>query len=218
MAGMGAKAAGLAACAAAVLGIAALTQRGVTAADHLDSPGRTDPAVDPVPDRPADIADIYAWHTATDIIVALTFAGPNPAGQAGTYDRDVLYAINISNDGNAATTEFPIRIRFGLDGNRPGVLVTGLPGGASVQGPVEQNLSVGNILVRAGLFDDPFYFDLQGFRETRSTGTLRFNNQRDFFAGQNDTGVVIQIPRALIQQGGQPVQVWSAASRFGGNL
>jgi hypothetical protein len=67
------------------------------------------------------------------------------------------------------------------------VQVTGLPGGASVVGPVEQTLSVNGMLVKAGLFDDPFYFDLQGFRETRSTGTLRFNNQRDFFAGQNDT-------------------------------
>lgn len=212
------RAIGALAGAAAVLAIASISDRSVTAADHLDSPGRTDPAVDPVPDRPADIADIYAWHTPTDLIVALTFAGPNPANQGGTYDRDVLYEINISNDGNAITTEFPIRIRFGFDGNRPGVQVTGLPGGASVQGPVEQTLSVNNMLVRAGLFDDPFYFDLQGFRETRSTGTLRFNNQRDFFAGQNDTGVVIQIPRSLVQQGNQFVHVWSAASRIGGNL
>ena len=203
---------------AAALGIASLGQRGVDAADHLDSPTRTDPAFDATPDRPADIADIYAWHTPTDIIVALTFAGPNPANQAGTYDRDVLYAINISNDGDATTTEFPIRFRFGFDGNRPGILVTGLPGGATVQGPVEQVLSVNGMLVKAGLFDDPFYFDLQGFRETRSMGTLRFNSQRDFFAGQNDTAVVIQIPRALVQNGNQLIQVWSAASRFGGNL
>ena len=205
-------------CAAAVLGIASISHRGSPAADHFDSPGRTDPAVDPVPDRPADIADIYAWHTPTDIIVALTFAGPNPANQPGTYDRDVLYQINISNDGAPATTEFPIRIRFGVDGNRPGVRVTGLPGGAIVQGPVEETLTVNGILVRAGLFDDPFYFDLQGFRETRSMGTLRFNNQRDFFAGQNDTAVIIQIPRHLVVQPGQPVQVWSAAGRLGGNL
>jgi hypothetical protein len=207
------------ACSAAVVGIASISHRAGVGADHLDSPGRTDPAVDPVPDRPADIADIYAWHTPTDLIVALTFAGPNPANQAGTYDRDVLYEINISNDGDATTTEFPIRFRFGHDGNRPGVQVTGLPGGASVVGPVEQTLSVNGMLVKAGLFDDPFYFDLQGFRETRSTGTLRFNNQRDFFAGQNDTGVVIQIPRALVVgQGNQLIQVWSASKRFGGNL
>ena len=207
-----------AALGAAILGLASVSHREIGAADHLDAPTRTDPAFDQIPDRPADIADVYAWHTATDIIVALTFAGPNPAGQAGTYDRDVLYEINISNDGVPETTEVPIRIRFGHDGNRPGVQVTGLPGGASVEGPVEETLAVNGMLVRAGLFDDPFYFDLQGFRETRSMGTLRFNNQRDFFAGQNDTGVVIQIPRALIQAQPRLIHVWSAASRFGGNL
>ena len=201
-----------------VLAIASIAPRGIDAADHLDAPTRTDPAFDGTPDRPADIADIYAWHTPTHLILALTFAGPNPAGEAGTYDRDVLYEINLSTDGIAQTTEVPIRIRFGFDGNRPGVQVTGLPGGASVQGPVEETLTVNNMLVRAGLFDDPFYFDLQGFRETRSTGTLRFNSQRDFFAGQNDTAVVIQIPRPMIQQGNQLIHVWSAASRFGGNL
>ena len=205
--------------ATAVLGLSLVSHRSGDAADHLDSPTRTDPAFDATPDRPADIADVYAWHTSSDIIVALTFAGPNPANQGGTYDRDVLYEINISNDGDATTTEIPIRIRFGFDaGNRPGVQVTGLPGGASVVGPVEQTLSVNNILVRAGLFDDPFYFDLQGFRETRSMGTLRFNSQRDFFAGQNDTAVVIQIPRSQVVSNNRLIHVWSAASRFGGNL
>ena len=202
-----------------VVGLALVSHHGAEAADHLDSPTRTDPAFDLTPDRAADIADIYAWHTQDNIIVALTFAGPNPANQGGTYDRDVLYAINISNDGDPKTSEIQIRFRFGLDPqNRPGVQVTGLPGGASVTGPVEETLTTNGILVRAGLFDDPFFFDLQGFRETRSMGTLRFSNQRDFFAGQNDTGVVIQIPRAQVVSNNRPIQIWSAASRFGGNL
>lgn len=205
--------------AAMVLALSLSSHRTSQAADHLDSPTRTDPAFDATPDRPADIADIYAWHTPTDIVLALTFAGPNPANQGGTYDRDVLYAINISNDGDPTTTEIPIRIRFGFDAqNHPGVQVTGLPGNTTITGPVEETLAANNILVRAGLFDDPFYFDLQGFRETRSTGTLAFNNKRDFFAGQNDTAVVIQIPRSQIVNNTQLLHIWSAASRLGGNL
>ena len=31
----------------------------VLAADHLDPPARTDPAVDATPDKAADIADVY---------------------------------------------------------------------------------------------------------------------------------------------------------------
>jgi hypothetical protein len=204
--------------AVAAVSILAVSNRGLTAADHLDAPTRTDPAFDGSPDRAADIADVFAWHTPTDVVVALTFAGPDAPGVPAKYDRDVLYTINVSNDGDPVTTEFPIEIRFGFDGNSPGVHVTGLPGGATISGPVETTLSQNGILVRAGLYDDPFFFDLQGFRETRSSGTLSFNNQRDFFRGQNDTSVVIQIPKPLIQNGARLINAWASTARFGGQL
>lgn len=191
---------------------------GGEAADHLDAPTRTDPAFDPNPDVPADIADVYAWHTPQFFNVALTFAGPAPANSAGTYDRDVLYTINISNQGSDTDAEFPIRIRFGRDGQAVGVKIENVPGTTGpIIGPVETNLEREGVTARAGLFDDPFYFDLQGFRETRSTGTLAFRSDRDFFRGQNDTGVVIQIPRAAVDRNA-PIQVWATADRFGGNL
>ena len=72
--------------------------------------------------------------------------------------------------------------------------------------------------MRAGLFDDPFFFDLQGFRETTSTGTLSFDNTRDFFAGQNVSAVVIEIPTSRIANGTNPVDIWATTARFGGQL
>ncbi|MCW5761029.1 MAG: hypothetical protein KIS90_14770, partial [Phenylobacterium sp.] len=60
---------------AALLALSTSDRRAV-AADHLDPPTRTDPAFDTTPDRSADIADIYAWHTADNLVLALTFAGP----------------------------------------------------------------------------------------------------------------------------------------------
>jgi hypothetical protein len=126
----------------------------------------------------------------------------------------------VSNDGDPVTSEFPIEIRFGQDmsggGIRDGVQVKGLPGGVVIEGPVETRLEKNNILVQAGLFEDPFNFDLLGFRESRSTGTLAFNNKRDFFAGKNDTTIVIQIPRSQIQNGNKLLNIWSATYRFGG--
>jgi hypothetical protein len=192
---------------------------GVWSADHLDPPARTDPAVDSTPDRPADIADLYAWHTASSVILALTFAGPQATNLPATYDRNVDYAINISNQAPRTTTDIPIHIRFGQAGtNQNGVQVTGLPGvTGAISGPVETNLTKDGVMVRAGLFDDPFFFDLQGFRDTRNTGTLMFNRNRDFFAGQNLTAVVIEIPRDRIDRGAL-VDIWSATSRFGGQL
>jgi len=190
---------------------------GLLAADHLDPPGRTDPSVDSTPDRAADIADIFTWHTDTSVVIAMTFSGPQAKDLPANYDRDVIYAIDISNESPATTTEVPIRVRFGNGGgNKWGVKVTGLPGvdGALV-GPVETNLSKNGVKVYAGLRDDPFFFDLQGFKETKSTGTLSFNNKRNFFAGQNDTVIVIEIPKDRLDKG-VPLNLWGSTYRFNG--
>jgi len=189
------------------------------AADHLDPPARTDPAVDSTPDRAADIADIYAFTNGTNVVFAMTFAGPAAADAPGTYDRDVLYTINISNAGLPTDAEIQIRYRFGRDANgNVGVQVTGLPDSPDpLVGPVEQTLSRNGILVRAGLYDDPFFFDLQGFRDSKATGVLSIRKDRNFFAGQNDTAMVMQIPAAMLNQG-QPLNIWVTTARFGGQL
>lgn len=190
------------------------------AADHLDPPALTDPAVDPTPDRAADIADVYAWHTETSVIIALTFAGPQATTRPATYDRDVLYTVNVSNAAPRTTPNIPIRIRFGPgSGDQVGVKVSGLPGvSGDVIGAVETDILKDGVRVRAGLFDDPFFFDLQGFRETSATGTLSFNKDRDFFAGQNLTAVVIEIPRNRIANGDNLIDIWATTARFGGQL
>src|SRR5689334_4578033 len=96
---------------AAALGLST-SQRMAMAADHLDPPTRTDPAFDTTADRSADIADVYVWHTAEHLVIALTFAGPAPGAQKAVYDRDVLYTINISNAGFPTDPEVQIRFRF----------------------------------------------------------------------------------------------------------
>ncbi len=192
---------------------------GIIAADHLDPPARTDPSVDSTPDRAADIADIYAWHTNTSVVFVMTFAGPQATDRPATYDPNVLYSINVSNRAPRTTTDIPIQFRFGTAANNQfGIQVTGLPGvTGAIEGAVETNLEKDGVKVRAGLFDDPFFFDLQGFRDTRSTGTLSFNAQRDFFARQNLTAVVVEIPRDRIDTGNL-VDVWGSTARLGGQL
>jgi hypothetical protein len=191
------------------------------AADHLDPPSRTDAAVDSTPDKPADIADVYAWHTATSLIVAVTFAGPQSKTFAANYDRDVLYTINISTALPRSTPEFVITARFGADPTGPnskfGVQFAGIPGvTGTIEGPVETNLTKDGVTARAGLVDDPFFFDLQGFRTTQSTGNLAILNTRDFFAGQNDTMIIVEIPRDRL--GTNAVDIWATTARFGGNI
>jgi hypothetical protein len=189
------------------------------AADHLDPPHRTDPAVDSIPDFAADIADVYAWYSGDDMRLALTFAGPSVGSQPAVYDRDVLYKIFISTAPPDDTPEFTIKVRFGpgVGPNEYGVRYEGIPGvNGTIEGSVETILQKDGVKTFAGLLDDPFYFDLLGFRETRSTGSVRFNNQRDFFRGQNDTAFVIEIPKSRLAGGTGRISVWSSASRFGG--
>ena len=192
--------------------------RALVAADHNEPSTRTQVGIDPTPDRAADLADIYAFHDATNLVVIITFGGPQATNLPAIYDRDVHYRIHISNDGNRANTEIPIDVRFGFDGTNPGVEVRGLPGAPVVQGPVETNIAQGGYVIRAGLFDDPFFFDLQGLNDTRATGTLMFRNDRSAFANANITGVVIQIPRSRVENGTAPLDIWSETGRFGGQL
>jgi hypothetical protein len=204
-------------CALAVSALAFVGHRMTNAADHFDPPARTGTDVSTAGfDVAADIADLNAFHDANNVYLSLSFGGPSPTNLPAFYDPDVLYGINVSNAGARTDTEIPIEIRFGFDGNDPGIEVRGLPGTAPVQGPVERNLVTSNgIMVRAGLFDDPFTFDPQGLRETRATGNLSFNNMRSPFAQRNTTFVVIAIPRALIDRG-QPLDIWSFSARIRG--
>jgi hypothetical protein len=190
----------------------------VRAADHFDPPARTDPLVAATPDKAADIADIYTWQTTDSVVIALTFAGPQAANLPATYDPDVLYTINISNADFPTDAEIQIRFKFGRDGQNVGVQVDGLPdGGGPLIGPVEQTLSRNGILVRAGLYDDPFFFDLQGFKDSKATGNLSISKDRNFFNGQNDTAMVLQIPTAMLK-GSATLNMWATTARFAGQL
>jgi hypothetical protein len=199
----------------AVVAVALIADRSGNAADHFDPPLRvgTDTSTAGL-DVAADIADLYAFHDANNVYVAIGFGGPSATNLPAFYDPDVLYTIHISNAGSRTDTEFPIEIRFGRDGTNPGIQVRNLPGNVVIEGPVERNLTAPNgIVVRAGLFDDPFFFDPQGLRETRATGNLAFNNQRNRFGNLNTTFVIISIPRGLLDRG-QPLDFWSESARI----
>jgi hypothetical protein len=186
------------------------------AADHLDPSAR----VSTTPGNSADIADVFAWHTAADgnLVVAMTFAGP-VASDAFTGDRDVLYAIHI--DGNDAMHDPDVTVwaRFGQDseGNW-GVRFDGIPGaGGAVVGRVGSIIDLAGAKAYAGVREDPFFFDLQGFRDTLMTGNLQFDCLggvcTDFFSGLNDSSIVIEIPLRSLPMAG-PYRIWGTTGRI----
>jgi hypothetical protein len=182
---------------------------GVFAADHLEAPGT-------MADTPADITDVYAWHADGVLTVALDFDGLQPPGTPGTYDPDVLYGIHIDNDGDNAA-DVDVWIRFGQNGAAEwGVQITGLPGGDPVvEGPVDEVLDAGGTLQAfAGPREDPFFFDLDGFKATLMTGTLMFDNTHDTFAGSNVTSIVLEMDAGMASGGNDNIQLWATTGRL----
>ena len=191
------------------------------AADHLDPPNRTDPQLDTTPDLPADIADIFAWHTPSTVRVIVTFGGPSTVTQPASYDRDVLYKILISTAEPADTPEVVIRARFGR-GQRPdewGVRIEGVPGvTGAIEGPVETTIVKDGVTARASRGSPA------GRRRTarrtgpRALSAIRFVNTRNFFDGNNDTAIVLEIPRDRFAGASTPLGFWTTTSRIGGQL
>jgi hypothetical protein len=182
------------------------------AADHVEAPGS-------IADPAADIADFYVWSRKEindTIVVAITFAGAGSSQKGAVYDDDVIYGVHIDNDADGEA-DHECFVRFGQDKDSGewGVQVTGLPGGDSVaSGPVETVFEAGGGLqVYAGLRDDPFFFDLQGYLDTLSTGTLSFT-ATDFFTGLNVTAIVLEIKASTVAEDSEEIQVWATTGRL----
>ncbi|HRI08431.1 MAG TPA: DUF4331 family protein [Nannocystaceae bacterium] len=199
----------VAVAAAAATALTSLMVGIVTAADHVDAPATT-------ADAAADITDVYAWHTDQGTLVAvIDFAGLLEVGQPAVYDGKVVYGLHVDNDGDNVADQ-DVWVRFGENGaGEWGVQVSGLPGNATpVVGPVEQVIDAGlGQKVFAGLRDDPFFFDLQGYKETLMTGTLSFDSTRDSFAKLNVSAIVLEISLDGIAGGSQELQVWATTRR-----
>ena len=210
---------------AAGLAFVATRQTTVEAADHLDPPARTGDALGAARDVNADIADVYAWHrgegAARTAVLAMTFAGPNApaADQATPCDRNVLYSVHIDSnetDGVAPTSTIEMRLGEDSEGNCF-YSITGVPGAGAdpIVGAVGFETRRGTAKAYVGLRSDAFFFDLQGFRETLTTGTLSFVNDRDFFAGKNTSVMVVEVPLVGVSPTDAPLRVWGTTARFG---
>lgn len=190
----------------------------VTAADHADGPqAMGDPA--------ADITDFYAWHDGDGgrLYAVLGFAGLTEAGGDPTYDADVLYTIHISDDAGRNSTH-DIYVRFGQNLlGEWGVHVDNLPGeSAAFEGAVgEAVMGKNGGRVQAGLFDDPFFFDLDGFEATIASATadgtmpnLEFDNTSDTFAGLNVTAIVLDMDASAVDADGDGlIEMWATTGR-----
>jgi len=186
------------------LGSAALSSR---AADHLDAPGLTPPGGD----TRLDINDVYAFQSPADADNTVLIMTVNPLAGVlnnGTFHPGASYDLMIDTDGNAkedmmyrvtfsapdASLAQDVRLRLVAAGAGSGVLATGQTG---------QDIPVdGGGMLRAGVFDDPFFFDLGGFLSVNfcAPGT-------NFFTGLNTSAIVLEVPSASL--GPSDIGVWA---------
>ncbi len=194
------------------------------AADHADAPAS---ALDPS----ADLTDVFVFRKQPGRLVGVIAFGGAPAprprvdGPTGRFDPDVLFTFNIDTDRDARP-DIQIRCRFGQNGAGAwGLELENLPGAGYryVFGPVETvNTTPNGLRFYAGLRDDPFFFDGQGFAATLATfgdaslpdGSLQFDNTRDSFANRNLTAIVFEMDEAAAMRGSPQIFVWATTGRL----
>ncbi len=196
---------------ALTLGLAAL---GAGAADHLDAPvTRTDGRL--------DINDVYAFTHDDNTVLVMTV---NPAAgvlspTALRYSPGARYELLIDNNGDYKE-DLMLRVRAerprSNGAQRVNLYWHDLSSGTQrriAAGMSDKNLAVktgGSFYV--GLRDDPFFFDLQAFRDqiggAGGSRTFCDADAVDFFAGLNTTAIVVEVPSSRLTGDGSVINVW----------
>lgn len=205
--------------AALSIGLAALPTQ---AADHLDAPLVSG-------DGQIDINDIYAFQSPNNPANTVLIMTVNPlAGVQSptTFRTKMPYIFRVDNDGDAKP-DMALRVRFGKP-NEQGVQKVTVrlvdrddhDRDTLFEGWTGENIPMqgGDGMFHAGVFDDPFFFDLVAFRDglnfcPNGVGT-------DFFAGLNVSAIVIEIPSTLLVSGHDKpnIGVWGFIKAEGGRV
>jgi hypothetical protein len=188
-----------------------------SAADHLDAPGLTSPGGD----SRLDITDVYVFQSPSNPENTVLIMGVNPLAGAqndGTFRAgNASYAFKIDTDGDAKEN-LTFRITFSQPDDSLAQRVTiGLNPGldSDLGGPMRNRIGKGMTnevialdgggMLFAGVMDDPFFFDLNGFlnKDFCAPGDTRPN----FFAGLNISAIVVEVPSAWF--GTNNIGVWA---------
>lgn len=160
------------------------------AADHRDAPGTTaEPA--------ADINDVYTFVNPTDDDEVIFIMTVHPeASVASDFSDAIEYTLNLENN---ATTPDAMQVVCTFDTSAVQVVTCEGPGSLEIEGAVGTTHTDTDMRVQAGVFDDPFFFDLIGFQDTLAGEGTGFSDPgEDFFAGLNTLAIVVGLDRAVV--------------------
>ncbi len=221
--------------------VALATSAVVMSADHAESPGAdADPA--------ADLADVFIFpspESSTRTVAAITFGGrsaPRSRIDGALYcDPNVLYTLHIDRADAAGNfdnvPDVEVFARFGTDNaNKCGLQLENVPGaGGTFSGAADAVFtSTSGLKGFAGLRNDPFFFDAEGYAALIASfatagqngdvvGAFRLGGtqaRRDSFAFRNVSAIVFEMSNdalAPLVGGARPkVRVWATTGRQAG--
>jgi len=184
---------------------------GAFAADHLDAP-----TIAKHGNR--DITDVFAWSTNNGNKTVFVI-GYNPGAGAlptsdTTFGPNVRYKLKVDTNGDLKP-DVTYKLRFGAPNGSGRQHYSLYRNGANlVDAMTGANTSIpGGGMVTAGLFDDPFFFDLDAFKgQVLGNGNGRSfcdGNEVDFFQGLNLTAVVLRVPNSWVGGNNANLGVWA---------
>ena len=189
------------------------------ASDHIDAPA--------VKNQTTDITDLYVFNgsdTNNLVFIGNTQGLLAPTSTAAAaFDPNTLIQFNIDNNGDNVEDMVIQAIYANGMMNFYGPVKPSMTGIRSkLEGPVTVSVAVtpygatsptiatsaSGIKVFAGPRDDPFFFDLNQYHAILGGKATGFNNPgSDTFAGTNVLGVVIEVPKTLLNSTGK-LNVW----------
>jgi hypothetical protein len=211
---------------ALILGCAIVIIGGVVlASDHTDAPA--------VKGTANDITDLYvfAGQDANNLVFVGNTQGllaPSATG-AAQFDPSTMIEFKIDNNGDnvedlviqavdsANTIVFYGPVKPTLTGTRSKLETSARLGSVAVTSYTATSPTIvtttSGIKLFAGPRDDPFFFDLNQFHAILAGTASGFNNPgTDSFAGTNVMGIVVEIPKTMLNSTGS-INVWLTTSK-----
>lgn len=191
----------------------ALLSGSTQAADHRDAPNLN---VENGGPRALDLNDVYLFRSPANpqnTVMILTVNPLAAPGEVVFFSSTGSYEFKIDNNGDSIT-DITFKMTFTAPrGGRQEVRLNRIDGNGTTtllaRGQTGSNVAIrGGGQLRADLYDDPFFFDIDAFR---GTAGRNFNDglQVDAFAGFNTSAVVMEVPSASLIAGSNVFTLWS---------
>jgi hypothetical protein len=211
-----------------VAGMALLTGGILYAADHIDAPAVTNQA--------SDITDLYVFRAQDPnnlVFVANTqgLLAPSATGAAKFNSNTLIeFNVDVNNDNKE---DYVIQCIYDQGSNKVKVYGPAMPSEIGTRSKLEGGMTVevgvtaygagspitatstSGVKVFAGPRDDPFFFDLNRYKEIIMGTATGFNNPgTDTFAGTNVLSIVVEVPKSMFGTvTGGKANVWVETKR-----